>query len=71
MPIEILEQHVGEQDSHELGECLLEPETRNVQQITVADAKETEKLFEIFMGPSVPPRREYILKYSEEANDVY
>lgn len=63
--------YVGEQDSHELGECLLEPATRNVQQITVKDAIETEKLFETFMGPSTQPRKEYILKYSEEANDVY
>lgn len=62
---------LGEQDSHELGECLLEPATRNVQQITVKDAIETEKLFETFMGPSTQPRKEYILKYSEEANDVY
>ena len=62
---------LGEQDSHELGECLLEPTTRNVQQITVKDAIETEKLFETFMGPSTQPRKEYILKYSEEANDVY
>ena len=63
--------YVGEQDSHELGECLLEPATRNVQQITVKDAIETEKLFEVFMGPSTQPRKEYILKYSEEVNDVY
>ena len=63
--------YVGEQDSHELGECLLEPATRNVQQITVKDVIETEKLFETFMGPSTQPRKEYILKYSEEANDVY
>ena len=59
---------LGEQDADELEECLLNPETRNIAQITVNDCAETARIFEILMGPSVPPRREYILKYSEEAN---
>lgn len=58
---------LGEQDPEELGQCLLEPETRNVQQITVSDYNETSKLFDIFMGTAVPPRRAYILEHSEEA----
>ena len=58
---------LGEQDADELGECLLDPATRNVNQITVEDADAADKLFEIFMGTSVPPRRQYILQFSEEA----
>lgn len=58
---------LGEQDSEELGQCLLEPETRNVQQIIVSDYSETSKLFDVFMGTAVPPRRAYILEHSEEA----
>lgn len=61
-----MELYVGEQDPHELEECLLSPKTRNVVQITVEDAAEADKLFDIFMGTSVPPRREYILEHSEE-----
>ena len=64
------ELYVGEQDRDELSECLLDPTTRNVVQITVEDIKKTNTLFETFMGPSVGPRRDYILKFSEEANDV-
>jgi DNA gyrase subunit B len=60
---------LGEQDPDELEQCLLNPETRNIAQITVDDVNKTNQLFEIFMGKSVPPRREYILKYSEEANE--
>lgn len=59
---------LGEQSPDELAYCLLETATRNVQQITVNDSKQTENLLEILLGPSVPPRREYILKHSEEAN---
>ena len=59
---------LGEQDAEELSECLLDPNTRNIAQITVEDITKANRLFETFMGISVPPRREYILKYSEEAN---
>ena len=57
---------LGEQDPEELEACLLTPNTRNVQQITVDDAKTANNLFEIFMGTAVVPRREYILAHSEE-----
>ena len=57
---------LGEQNPDELEECLLNPKTRNAMQITVEDAAEADKLFDIFMGTSVPPRREYILEHSEE-----
>ena len=59
---------LGEQDAQELEECLLNPDTRNVVQIIVEDVNKTDKLFDILMGTSVPPRREYILNYSEDAN---
>lgn len=62
---------LGEQDSEELGECILDPATRNIEQITVEDVKKADQLLEILMGTAVPPRREYILAHSEEANDVY
>lgn len=55
---------LGEQDPQELEECLLNPLTRNVSQIIVDDKEYIENMFEILMGKSVPPRREYILKYS-------
>lgn len=62
------ELYVGEQDAQELEECLLNPNTRNVIQIIVEDVNKADKLFDILMGTSVPPRREYILNYSEDAN---
>lgn len=58
---------LGEQDAQELGECIVDSRTRNVAQITVADSRKAAELFEIFQGPAVTPRREYILKYSEDA----
>lgn len=61
---------LGEQDAEELEECLLNAKTRNVAQITVEDATAAAKLFEIFMGPSVGPRKDWILAHSEEANEI-
>lgn len=60
---------LGEQDATELAEALLNPETRNVAKLVVENKIETANLIEILLGPSVPPRREFLLKHSEEAND--
>ena len=59
---------LGEQDSDELAEALLNPETRNVFQITVEDSKKAADLIEVLLGTSVPPRREFLLAHEEEAN---
>ena len=58
---------LGEQDSHELREALIDPDTRNIKQLIVQNENETATLIECLLGPSVPPRREYLLKHSEEA----
>ena len=62
-----LDKYVGEQDADELEECLLNPKTRNVEQIVVEDKAEAYKLLEILMGEAVAPRRDYVLKHAEEA----
>ena len=61
---------LGEQDASELKECLLEPSTRNVQQIIVDDYEKADDLFNIFMGTAVEQRRDWILTYSDQANDL-
>ena len=53
---------LGEQNPEELAICLLDPKTRDVRQLSVNDVKKTDELLEIFMGPKVEPRREYLLK---------
>ena len=62
-------EYVGEQDASELEECILNPETRHIEQIIVTDSEETSKLFEIFMGTPTAPRKEWILEHSEEAEE--
>ena len=61
---------LGEQDPDELSEALLNPETRNVAQLVVSDKQKADRLIEVLLGPSVPPRRQFLLEHAEEANDV-
>jgi len=60
---------LGEQDAHELHQCLIDPNTRNISQVIVSDENAAAQLMECLMGPSVPPRRAYLLKHAEEANE--
>lgn len=65
--METLDKYVGEQDASELEECLLNPETRNVAQIIVSDKEKAYRLLDILMGTNVTPRKDYVLKYAEDA----
>ena len=58
---------LGEQSPDELEYCLLAEDTRNIQRLEVSDMAAADNLLEVLMGTSVPPRREYLLKYGEEA----
>lgn len=60
---------LGEQDADELSEALLDPATRNIAQLIVSDEKKAAVLIETLLGPSVPPRRAFLLQHAEEAND--
>ena len=58
---------LGEQDSGELAECLLDPDTRHIVQLAVSDVDKTDKLFTQLYGKAVEPRVKFILEHSEEA----
>lgn len=58
---------LGEMSPDESKYCLLDPTTRNVQQIIVNNIEQTNTLFDIFMGTAVEPRRDYLLTH---VNDI-
>ncbi len=58
---------LGEQDSDELAYCLLEPETRNLYQLTVSDIGKTDKMFQDLYGKNVEPRVKFLEEHLEEA----
>jgi len=52
---------LGEQSPDELAKCLLNPSTRNIQQIISSDFEATDNMLEMAMGTDVKVRRDYLL----------
>ncbi len=59
---------LGEMNPEELWETTMDPEQRVLKQVSIDDAVEAEKTFEILMGDEVPPRKLFIQNNAKLAN---
>ena len=53
---------LGEMDWSQLGETTMDPKSRTLIQVSLDDAVEADRVFDMLMGDKVEPRRNYILE---------
>lgn len=63
-----MDKYVGEMGVSETEECLANPQTRTIDQITVKDVEKANKAFSEMMGTSVIYRKQFLKTYGKEAN---
>ena len=57
-------------NSNQLFETTMNPATRKMIRVTMEDAVNAEKIFNLLMGDIVEPRRAYIEKYAANVKDL-
>lgn len=61
---------LGEMNPSELWETTMDPTNRVMKQVTVEDAKEADKIFDILMGDEVAPRKKFIQTHAEKVRNL-
>ena len=61
---------LGEMNPIQLWETTMDPETRTLLQVTIEDAAESDRTFDMLMGAAVPPRRRFIQTHAKEVRNL-
>ncbi|MBI2050155.1 MAG: DNA topoisomerase (ATP-hydrolyzing) subunit B [Candidatus Staskawiczbacteria bacterium] len=61
---------LGEMNAEQLWETTMNPENRLLLQVTVAEAHEADKTFDILMGEEVEPRKKFIQTHAKSVKNL-
>lgn len=61
---------LGEMNPEQLWETTMDPERRILKQVSVEDAAEADRIFDVLMGDEVKPRRKFIQTHSRQVANL-
>ena len=61
---------LGEMNPEQLWETTMDPANRTLLQVTVEDAAEADRTFDMLMGSAVPPRKRFIQTHAKEVRNL-
>jgi DNA gyrase subunit B len=61
---------LGEMNPQQLWETTMDPGTRTLLLVTVEDAAEVDRTFDMLMGSAVPPRRRFIQTHARDVRNL-
>jgi len=61
---------LGEMNPQQLWETTLDPANRTLLQVTIDDAAEADRTFDMLMGEAVPPRTRFITTHARDVRNL-
>lgn len=61
---------LGEMNPDQLWDTTMDPQQRTLLQVTIEDAAEADRVFDMLMGASVPPRRRFIQTHARNVTHL-
>lgn len=61
---------LGEMNADQLRETTMDPAHRILKQVTIADAAEADKIFDVLMGSEVAPRKKFIQTHAKAVKNL-
>jgi DNA gyrase subunit B len=61
---------LGEMNPQQLWDTTMDPQTRTLLQVSIEDAAEADRTFDMLMGSAVPPRRRFIQTHAKDVRNL-
>jgi len=61
---------LGEMNPQQLWETTMDPERRTLLQVSIEDAAEADRTFDMLMGEAVPPRTRFIQTHARSVRNL-